>query len=367
MIGRTERTLKRNIIDPYIRPLVPEEILLERWGDGYIELAGRRIYVVGANDEKAISKIQGMTLAGAYGDEVTTWTPDLLPMLLTRLSVDGSKFFGTMNPDGPFHPVKTNFLDKADDLDAAVFTLTLDDNDFLSDEYKAAVRAEMRAAGPMFFSRYILGLWVAAEGAIYGLDPDGPQVLDEVPDGVQILDGAFCIDYGTTNPTVFLYLGLGSDGRIYVLDEWRHDPDEDYQRKTDVEFSEAFREWRLSMPYWDGVPVVVDPSAASFITQLSRDGVPRIRRANNAVLDGIRVTASLLGSDRLVILRRCRGLIREMSSYVWDPKAAERGEDRPLKKNDHGPDALRYGLLRSRSWWKDWITFTPAEDDQSEE
>ena len=361
MIGKTERTLRRNVIDP-LTEVMPGAIR-EVYGDGYIEVQGRRVYLIGANDARSETKIRGMTMAGSYGDEVSTWPDGFFPMLLTRLSIDGAAFFGTTNPDGPFHPLKTDYIDKADELGMKVFEMTLEDNPTLSDTYKAAVTAEMKAAGPMFYQRFILGQWVAAEGAIYGLDPDGPHVLDEVPEGVQIVDALIAIDYGTTNPTVFLYLGLGSDQRIYVLGEWRHDPEEDYQKKTDVELAEAFRAWRTQFPYWDGIPVVVDPSAASFITQLHRDGIKGIRRANNAVLDGIRVTSSLLGTNRLIILRRCSGLIREMTSYVWDPKASERGEDKPLKKNDHGPDALRYGLLRSRSWWKEWITFVPEDDE----
>lgn len=362
MIGKTERTLRRNVIDPLIEVFGPG-VLKENYGHGYVEIQGRRVYLIGANDARSETKIRGMTMAGAYGDEVSTWPEGFFPMLLTRLSIEDAAFFGTTNPDGPFHPLKTDYIDKAEDLEMKVFEMTLDDNPTLPDSYKESIKKEMKAAGPMFYQRFILGKWVAAEGAVYGLDPDGPQVLEKVPDDVQVLDGLFCIDYGTTNPTVFLYLGLGSDSRIYVLDEWRHDPDEDFQKKTDVELAAAFREWRVQFPYWDGVPVVVDPSAASFITQLHRDGVKGIRRANNAVLDGIRVTSSLLGSDHLVILRRCSGLVREMTSYVWDSKASERGEDKPLKKDDHGPDALRYGLLRARSWWKDWITFTPDEDE----
>lgn len=365
MIGKTERTLRRNVIDPLTLLLGDGPSGVRgRFGDGIVEIGRRPVYLVGANDARSETKIRGMTLAGAYGDEVTTWPDGFFPMLLTRLSIDGAKFFGTTNPEGPFHPLKQDYLDRADELDLVQFRMTLEDNPFLSDEYKKQVIAEMKAAGPMFYQRYILGLWVAAEGAIYGLQPDGPNVVDRVPDGVQILDGLFCVDYGTTNPTVFLYLGLGSDDRIYVLDEWRHDPERELRKLTDSEFADAFREWRTGFPYWDGVPVIVDPSAASFITQLHRDGIPGVRKANNAVVSGIRLVSTLLGAERLVIVGpNCPDLVREMASYVWDPKATQRGTDAPLKKDDHGPDALRYGLMRSRSWWRTWVTFSSDDGD----
>jgi phage terminase large subunit len=43
-----------------------------------------------------------------------------------------------------------------------------------------------------------------------------------------------------------------------------------------------------------------------------------------------------------LIYKDCVNTIREFGSYVWDKKAAERGEDKPVKFEDHCMDALRY-------------------------
>ena len=61
--------------------------------------------------------------------------------------------------------------------------------------------------------------------------------------------------------------------------------------------------------------------------------------ADNRVLDGIRLTAALLKSGRILIHRSCKGLISEMGQYVWDTDAKE---DAVIKEFDHSEDQLRY-------------------------
>ena len=98
--------------------------------------------------------------------------------------------------------------------------------------------------------------------------------------------------------------------------------------------------------------VVVDPSAASFITELRSRGM-YVKPANNEVADGIRVVGSFLAKRNIRINKdNCKGLISEMQSYVWDDKAAERGEEKPVKQKDHGPDALRYYCYTVLPKWR---------------
>ena len=87
--------------------------------------------------------------------------------------------------------------------------------------------------------------------------------------------------------------------------------------------------------------VIVDPSAASFIAELSKRGYTVIK-AENDVEDGIRLTATLLNTEKIVFGQSCKNTIQEFGSYIWDSKAAERGEDKPVKQHDHAMDAVRY-------------------------
>ncbi len=333
MVGKTERTLKRNILD-VLEQIVGSRYFKYNLGAGEATLFGRRIYLVGANDLRSEGKIRGLTLAGAYGDEIALWPESFFTMLLSRLSIPGARFMGTTNPDSPYHWLKTNYLDRAGELGLRRWHFLLEDNSNLDPAYVEALKKEYVG---LWYKRFILGLWVQAEGAVYDMWDDAIHVVDEVPS--QFTRYYVGVDYGTSNPTAFLLVGQHED-KLYVIDEYYWDSAERGRQKTDAEYSRDLQEF-IKGRYPQAI--VIDPSATSFITQLRRDGVRMIRHANNSVLDGIRTVAVFLSQKRLFVYRkRCSSLPREFTAYVWDPQAQKRGEDRPLKQNDHALDALRY-------------------------
>src|SRR5690606_31029182 len=126
MEGKTERTLKRNIID-VLEQMVGSRYFKYNLGSGEATLFGRRIYLVGANDMRSEGKIRGLTLAGAYGDEITLWPESFFTMLLSRLSVSGAKFIGTTTPDSPYHWLMKNYLERAGELDLKSWHFSLED------------------------------------------------------------------------------------------------------------------------------------------------------------------------------------------------------------------------------------------------
>jgi hypothetical protein len=130
---------------------------------------------------------------------------------------------------------------------------------------------------------------------------------------------------------------------------------------TDVEYSQALRDWlnTLRLPASNLLGpkprfMVIDPSATSFKVQLHQDGWP-VADGVNAVVDGIRLVSTLLAIDRLKIHRSCKGLIDEIPGYFWSEPHAERGEDVPVKADDHGVDSLRYGIATTRALWQQRI------------
>lgn len=335
LVGKTERTAKRNIIYP-LQELVPGAVDY-REGAGELHLFGRRCYVVGANDVKAEGKVRGMTLAGAYVNEWTLIPENVNDQLVDRCSVDGAQMFGDTNPDGPFHYLKKQ-MDRLGMPDMKHWAFKLDDNPVLSPEYKKRL---YRIHTGLWLKRMVEGAWVAAEGAIYDMldvTPGGPHVvIGELPAFEKVVLG---VDYGTATVTVFLAMGLHK-GIWYVFSEHYYDAEETGRQKTDGEHSKDFRDWAEALGYVaEGVDV--DPSAASFKRQLRGDGVRGIRDANNDVIDGIRTVSEALTAGTLKIHDSCGRLLEEMSNYSWDPKAQAKGEDKPVKKNDHGPDVLRY-------------------------
>lgn len=347
MSAKTMDSLKRNILTP-MWDLVGDELQYYP-GKREAKIWGRTIYTVGASDERSEGKIRGSTIAGALGDELTLWPESFFKMLLSRMSVTGAQFFGTTNPDNPRHWLKTDYLDRRVELNKdfpnhmGSFHFNIDDNPFLDPTYVQQLKAEYTG---LWYKRFILGEWCVAEGAIYDFFDVKKHVIDYVPEAKYYHAS---IDYGTTNPTAFILFGHNprpakGHPRVWAEREYYFDPKKEKRQQTDKEFSDDFK--RFIAPVKGKVQrVYCDPSAESFQLQLRRDGVSGLRDAENEVLDGIRTVARMHVSGEYKIHRSCTNLIDEKYGYAWDPKAQEKGEDKPLKQKDHGVDAERYELF----------------------
>lgn len=348
--GRTRDAVWRNILLPamdYFPGIVDGNL-----GAPTVRVWGRLCHVIGASDEKSEKVIRGMTCLMIYMDEVTTLPEGYFKMALSRLRVRGrsgvttaSRLFGTTNPDGPQHWLMREYLSQIDSnpelgRDWARFHFTIDDNPTLTEDYVASMHAQYTG---LWYRRYILGEWVQAEGAIYEEWDQGRHVVDELPQNLIPLGVG--VDYGTTNPTRGEYLAYGGDPvRLYVTAEWAPG------KGTEAERSQSLRAWLAERP---SVPwVFVDPAAAGFKQQLFNDGLTNVVSASNAVLPGIRIVSSLLAADRLRIHSSCTELVKEIPGYMWDPKKTEKGEDAPIKINDHAVDALRYAVYSTRHVWR---------------
>lgn len=362
MVGKTERTLKRNIIDPLTEWLGPKRCRYIQ-GSGELWILGRRIYIAGANDESAQDRIRGITLVGAYVDEVTVLPESFWRMLGTRLSAPDAQLFATTNPDAPRHWFHDHYLKRSqlwlkhdgtierntdpDTLNLNRYSFNLNDNPTLTPEFIAALEAEYTG---LWHQRFIQGLWVLADGVIWSSfqDPAHVATIDQLP---EMVDHVVGIDYGTHGVHAAILLGVGADNRLYVVDEWRWEHAKRNAALTDVEMSQHLRQW-LNTHNIEPSRIAVDPSASSLIEQMNRHGWRRIRNADNRVLPGLQSTSSLFGQDRLHIVNTATGLLDEIPGYVWDTKA---NGDKPLKENDHSCDALRYAVMASRRYWRHWL------------
>lgn len=360
MIGRTKDTIARNLFSVLQDPAIFGPLAAEvhyRPGATTARILGRVVDIIGAHDSKAEGRLRGMTCAGAYVDEATLVPREFWTQLIGRMSVVGAKLFATTNPDSSAHWLRQDFILRANDPDVQLrhWHFTLDDNPALDEDFRRSIKASFVG---LFYRRFVLGHWVAAEGAVYDMwDPDLMVVTDKQMPLIQRWL-ALGVDYGTTAPFSAVLLGVGVDKRLYVASEWRHDSRKAHRQMTDAEYSTAVRGWL------DGIPVpgtnlrgvrpeyvAVDPSAASFIQTLYRDGlVPT--PADNDVLSGIRNVATLMGRDKLRIHQSCKGLLDELPGYSWDDKKALLGLDVPIKVADHSCDALRYGIHTTQPIWR---------------
>lgn len=327
MCGKSLTTLKRNC-------LIPLEELFGRSNFQFSTSAkeaylfGRRILLEGANDARSESKIRGLTLQGAYCDELTLFPRDFFVMLLSRLRVPGAKLIATTNPDSPEHWLKKEYIDRRTELDMLVVRFLLDDNTTLDPQYVTAVKAEYTG---VFYNRFILGEWCLAEGIVYPQFDRTQHVrqLDD-PQGKWYIS----VDYGTLNA---FSAGLWCyDGKqAYRAAEWYYSGRAQRRQLTNTQYLKHIQALAGGRNI---EAVVVDPSAASFITELRQAGFT-VRKGKNDVVDGIRRVSTALQQGKLLFSPACQDCIREFSLYRWDEKAAE---DRPIKENDHAMDDVRY-------------------------
>lgn len=298
------------------------------------KLYGKDVYFKGVHDSGAVKDIQGCTLALAYCDEVVNMPQNVWNMLIGRLRIPGAQLLATCNPEGPSHWFKKDIIDQAKEKEVKYWTFLMEDNPSLTEEYKNRMKKMYTG---MWYKRYILGEWAVAHGLIYdAFDKDN---LYEHP---QDTPNYYCVgvDYGTSNATAAVLCGIRPNRwpQITVEAEYYYDSAKQGRQKTDDELA---RDIKNFISYRNVSAVYVDPSAASLKLELQRRDLP-VLNAKNDLLPGIKVTSKFIAGKNIVIQKGCKTLIEVMQSYCWDPSAADRGEDKPLKKFEHIADALRY-------------------------
>lgn len=331
ILGVTKSTIERNVLEP-MRNIYGDDLVGSISSDNTVWLFGEKCYALGAEKVSQVSKIRGASIKYCYGDEVADWSEEVFALLKSRLDKEYSCFDGTFNPQYPGHWLKV-FLDS--DADIFSQTYTIDDNPFLPDIFKENLKREY--AGTVFYDRYILGLWKRAEGLVYPMFDEKRHVVDEIPWWPQ---GKYYIsvDYGTVNPCSMGLWLLYNEQAVRVK-EYYYDSREKRRQKTDEEYYTDLEAFSLG---YQIEKIIIDPSAASFKETIRRHGKFRVWDADNSVLDGIRLTGTLLQAGKLKIHRSCRSIISEFGAYMWDKKA---DTDAVVKENDHAMDDMRYFVM----------------------
>ena len=256
----------------------------------------------------------------------------------------GAKFWFNCNPENPEHWFRKEWILQAKKHRALHLHFLMDDNPSLDERTRERYRSMYSG---VFYERYILGRWVMAEGLIYDMFDltANTYKAKDAPIGFKSLSSrTIACDYGTSNDTV--YLDIYDDGeKVRVHREYRWASRQEHRQKTDEEYANDFMEFMGKDP----CAVIVDPAAASFSAALRQRGVYVIE-ANNDVLNGIRRTGTLISRRELLICEDCVGLLDELGTYRWDDKAALMGVEKPIKQQDHGPDALRYYINSLPDW-----------------
>lgn len=330
--GKTVDSTIKNIIMPYLALSYAKKKYAIQWKRSeklLIVTSGSRkntFEVFGGKDEGSFMLIQGRTLAGVLLDEVALQPRSFVEQALARCSVEGSKFWFNCNPDSPQHWFYREWICNLSTHNALRLHFQLEDNPSLSEHIVNRYKSMYTG---VFYNRYILGEWCVAEGLVYDFGED--SITDETPKNGEYY---ISIDYGTLNPfSAGLWCVLGD--KATRIKEYYYSGRTTNIQRTDEEYCDDIVE--LAKGY-NVRQLIIDPSAASFITAIHKRGFS-VRKANNDVLDGIRRTAVMLKNGNIKIHRSCTNSIAEFGLYRWDEKSTE---DRVIKENDHAMDEIRY-------------------------
>jgi PBSX family phage terminase large subunit len=351
--GKSSTTIYNNVINPILtypqfsifRPFCTWEA-----GKHILHFKGKRIKTVGIKDKSAIGHIWGSTMSLFYGDEMTLYPIEIIEAINTRLSCSWSMAFGSMNPTYPNHIIK-RWIDAGIAGDKNYYSLhfTLDDNPYVDQDYKDRIS---KSTG-IFYKRNYLGLWCLAEGAIFDFFDRSLYVRKKPPRAAEYFIAG--IDVGTSNAFACLIIGV-STGRydqsgaiLWVEKEYFWDAKKMGRAKTNLEYANDVEQF---LETYGVKQIYIDPSAASMKEELRRKNFHPID-ANNDVYNGITKMVSEMRDGNLYVLDCCPNTIREIESYVWDPRASERGEDEPLKQDDHCMDSLRYAIYSHKPVYYD--------------
>ena len=347
--GKTIESLRRNVITH-----IPE------WTEGIFSVTERRAenkliitaggvtntyYMFGGRDESSYALVQGITLAGVLFDEVALMPRSFVEQAMARCSIRGSKFWFNCNPENPGHWFYTEWIKKAREHNILYLHFTMSDNLSLAPEIKA--RYESMYAG-VFYRRYILGLWVKAEGLVYPMFNRSAHIVDLLSPMSPRHRYYVSVDYGTVNPFAAglydydptaqkatmikeLYYRGGSTNRV--------DNEAYYKMLCDL-----IGDYRIEY-------IIIDPSASSMVETIQKYGKYMVVKADNDVLNGIQDVTKYLNAGVLYFYRSCSSTFDEFESYSWDESSVD---DAVIKENDHSMDQLRYfcrTVLRNELKW----------------
>ena len=329
ILGNTKGTLQRNIIEP-LQNIWGTELVSDIKSDNTALLFGEKAYCLGADNIKHVNKIRGASFKYCYGDEVATWNEEVFQMLKSRLDKPYSKFDGTCNQEGPSHWFK-KFLDGNADIYQQKYTLY--DNPFLDKEVLQNLETEYR--GTVFFDRYILGDWKAAEGTIYMLFADKTQdfLADKVSKQLAIV--SIGVDYGAGKSKIkFVASGITYNFRnVYVLDEMDlsgvYDPEQIYEKFIEF-YKRVYDKYDKCQYAFCDYGALGNVITLGLIRRCQKEGLPVqiVDCSKGLINDRIFLSSTLMAQRRFFILRKNTIITKAFQDALWnDKKTDERLDD----------------------------------------
>lgn len=344
LLGNTKGTLQRNIIEP-LQNIWGTDLVSDIKSDNTAMLFGEKCYCLGADNIKHVNKIRGASFKYCYGDEVATWNQEVFNMLKSRLDKPYSKFDGTCNPEGPTHWFK-EFLDSDADIYQQKYTLY--DNPFLDEDFVKNLENEYN--GTVYFDRYILGEWKAAEGTIYRLiaDNEEPFLIDEVQERLTII--SFGIDYGAGASKIkFVATGISQGFQnVYILDEYDlsgvYDPEQIYEHFI-LFYKRVFNKYGMGQYTFADYGALGNVITLGLVRKCQKERIMTkvVDCVKGKINDRVFLSSRLMAQGRLKIIRKNKIITKAFKDAVWDSKHPDERLDDGTTDID-SLDAFEYSI-----------------------
>ena len=358
--GKSSHSLRRNVIRPLLKMLNNEgKDYTFHKRDGELEIEDKLCYVMGFNDEKAVDVIAGMSVGGWYADEIARCPKSAVEMAISRCSDTGAKMFWNTNPDSPYHYLYENYINNKELLKQGtvkVYKFLLDDNPNLDKNYITELK-RVNQKSEVFYKRNILGEWVIAEGAIYDMFIEAENTFndDQVTFSKTCDELNICCDYGVSTVTTFGLMGIQKNetiGNTYsLIEETYYDKEQEGVAQTDGERVEDLLALQDKYDLGPDNTLFLSHDAASLKAECEKDS--RLKMTVSTYMpntyEDIKVIQELVAQRKFKIHSSCKNSISQIQTYAWDKKAQARGEDKPMKINDHCCDMFRGGILGPRN------------------
>ena len=358
LCGKTIHACRRNVLQPLKKMLrsrgyqiheIRNENLVyvaKSYRDpktGKIVEVMNMFHIFGGRDESSQDLVQGITLAGVFFDEVALMPESFVSQATGRCSVDGSKYWFSCNPSSPFHWFKKGWIDESAEKKFLYLHFTMNDNPDMSDAIRK--RYENMYSG-VFYKRYILGLWVMADGVVFPMFDEDYHCIDYQRWWTRTFIAG---DFGIQNPTTFGLFGFYQPEKHYhLIDRYYHDGRKQ-GNKTVQEYANDLADF-IKKSGERPEYIILDPSASAMIVELQQHAFfvrneIEVIAANNEVMMGIQFMSLLLNQRKLTYYPDAVHDKEEFSAYMWNSKSSDKGKDEVIKEHDHCTDSTRYGVF----------------------
>lgn len=362
IIGVTEATVERNVLRPMRDKFGGN--LVGTINKNKVWLFGEECYCLGAEKINQVAKIQGASIKYLYGDEVVKWNKEVFDMIKSRLDQPYSCADLTGNPEQKTHWFK-EFIES--DADIYVQHYTIDDNDFLSIDFKENLKKEYE--GTVLYNRYILGQWCNAEGLIYKRFADNPQKYKwtkkkengeyDLPQGYTIIG----IDYGgNKSGQAFVCTRISYDFKyVIALGSEKHmgDIDPDKLEQLQIEFAKKMMyKYNCDIDYMlpDNEEVVLIRGLRRAVETNNLNTLVR-GCVKEPINDRIDCGRTMIAYDIFYYIEEeCDTLVEAISSALWD---SEKNEDTRL-------DDFTTDIDTIDAWEYSWCKFIRKINDMIE-